>query len=299
MRYSFLVLTWVLTFLGTTAQAADECPALSKLFRILKSLDAAQSVGTPQKTIPAINAIAQDVISIDAATIEVTFRESLEADQRDVLGGLLQLSQNVLLLALQDDLFGAANLIWSDQMGATMSNSRSILKSFECVEVEAITELTDLIEEPKTAGDIGDVPEESASPGGGTSSTLFIGAIVMAIAIIAAASISRLVFLRKRRSRRYELYYVVRWRDAGQKDDGREGVIKDINCYGFRLDMIEPPENGDLGEIQLQGQWHPVTVQWTKEGQCGLKLVKRIRVARVLLILRESRKISRGEPAAA
>jgi len=298
MRLHLLLLFCLFLLHGTAAAAETdaECTALSKLFRVVKALHIGRLAETDQQAIPAINAIAVDVVSIDAATLNNTFRETLEDDHRAVLARFIDKTQNILLTAYEGDLPGAVADIQSDAMKLLLADTSSILKSFECVDTEAVPSMTALNEDPTVSGDLGEEVVTSDIESGPTAKETFIAVGAMLAVIGAAAAAWRIFYLRKRRGRRYELYYVVRWRAKGATDDGREGVIKDINCYGVRLDIADPPEIGVAGEIKLSGTWHPCRIQWSREDCCGIRLDKRIRVARVLLILRESRKISRLEP---
>lgn len=294
MRIFLCVLIFLSSTWASLAVGQEECPALAKLYRINKAVLAGRATTDVAAIAPIINAIADEVISIDSATLDNTFRHVLEPAQREILMGLIRVTDKILMQASSNDLAATARIIWSNDTAHAFAAAAPVLNSFECVKTENVRK-------PVAADDAkGDSNEPRNSRNDAQSRKtrlFFIAGFGITAIVVAAIGLSRMLLLRRRRARRYSLYYIVKWRKQGAIDDGHEGVISDISCYGAKLEFSPPLAQDEVGQVLLNNKWHDAKVQWSKDQNCGLKFAKSIRAIQVLAILNESRKVVKSSGA--
>ena len=309
LMYQFFV--W-LTLSANAALGQDVCNDLHRLSRINESIIQHYATIDQATTNATIDTIIVQSLRLSPSLLGNMSADISQSLKREALRSYLRVLANVRSLSFSSDLKTAERLLKSPQTIILAYKIKEILFEFDCLPSPAqdiarptsqsnTAELGTTIDaKPLSISANTDAPNKfknAVVKVSGAALTIIQNSLrqdgTIAAGALFAVSILGLLYRWKqkqnRRLKRRPLYYVVRWRKQGSFDQGEEGVILDINSFGAKLSISPPPQEGELGEVLLSGQWHKARVQWSKYGASGLKLDERIRLGGVFKILKESR----------
>jgi len=312
MRKLVILAIGVLMLAVSPAFAQADCHALTKISRINKTIIQNYRSHDPNAVIATISVIIVDTMHIDGSFPSAAFPATAQAPQKVVLTAYMAMLADVKSATARRDMVSAEILLKSPQTIILAYKLNDVLSRFGCNNSADQREFIETTA-PKAAG-LNAQPETEppqAPESSDKKNRLLIAAAAVSTAALVFLSkkmtrnsgigagifvVGGLIALfmrwkgeRKLRLKRHELYYVVHWRKLGTKSQGKEGVILDINSFGAKLSLPDPPKKDDVGEILLSGQWYEARVQWSKEAACGLRLAQRLPLIKVYAILKESR----------
>lgn len=286
-----ICLTFVLTLLAPASQASVDCRILAGIAQIIQYSDTLRTSPRAVDRAIALEQLTAVTFNLDADSVFVALAPDLPIEAKPDLDRFFLLTDEILRLGRQANYAAIRHRLFQADAAETLRTADALLYGLGCIQTVVAAERVD----PND----GEVPSESTSLTGlreilrsgrmdeaGGATLAGVGVVA---AILMAYALNRRLALRRRRSRRYSLYLPLQVKHGGSQS---ELVIHDISALGAKLSHYGTLslQQGNTLSVQLDGEWHQCSIQWVNGDYAGLKFEKRFKVARVIKILRDSKK---------